>query len=339
MKSSPKSYAGSWRKTIFGATMVTMMTAGTVVPQSSRAAQPAQQSLVFITLGTMGGPIAHPKRSQPANAIVAGPDVYLVDVGDGAAQRLAETGLRLNAVRGVFISHLHFDHTGGLGAVIGLRHQTNAPGVLTVYGPPGTKQLVDGIVASMQPGAEAGDGLPGAKRRLPESGVRVHELRGDATIELAGLKVTTAENTHYSFAPGSPEAKKFASLSLRFDGNGRSLVYTGDTGPSAQVERLARGADLLVSEMIDLRATLAAIRRNSPNMPAELVKGVSQHLEAHHLSPEQVGQLAARAGVRRVVVTHIVPGAIDKEEQATYLAGISKHFKGPAEIADDLDRF
>ena len=68
-------------------------------------------------------------------------------------------------------------------------------------------------------------------------------------------------------------------------------------------------------------------------------EGVSRHLAAHHLSPEQVGELASRARVGRVVITHIVPGNMTAEQQARYRAGIAQHYRGPIRFADDLDRF
>lgn len=43
----------------------------------------------FITLGTMGGPVASPARSQPANALIFGDDTYLIDIGDGAVEQIA----------------------------------------------------------------------------------------------------------------------------------------------------------------------------------------------------------------------------------------------------------
>lgn len=293
----------------------------------------------FITLGTMGGPVASPTRSQPANVLLVGKDAYLVDAGDGAAGRLATAGIPLTNVRAVFLSHLHFDHTGGLGAVLGLRYQTDVPGVLTVYGPPGTRKLVDGIVASMEPGAEGGYGLPGAKFVPPASTVRVVELSGGETLALGGMKVTVAENSHYSWAPGSPEAARFKSLSLRFDLPDRSIVYTGDTGPSASVERLARGADLLVSEMIDVPATVANVRRNNPSLQGPALDAMVRHLSTHHLTPEQVGELAARADVKRVVITHNVPGPSDRATTERSLVGIRTRFGGRVTIANDLDRF
>ena len=294
---------------------------------------------VFVTLGTRGGPIADAQRSQPANVLVRGRDAYLVDVGDGTAQQLARAGIALPRVKAVWISHLHFDHTGGLSAIIGLRYQTDVLGPLAIYGPPGTKALVAGIIASMQPAADAGYGLPGSRRVDPASIVTVTELGDGQGVALDGMSVRVAQNTHYSFAPGSDPDRRFKSFSYRFDLPGRSIVYTGDTGPSPAVERLARGADLLVSEMIDVDATVDTVRRNTPGMAPAAMAGMRRHLSDHHLTPPQVGELAARAGVKRVVVTHFVAPDATPAQIAAYLADIRKSYAGPAVIANDLDRF
>jgi ribonuclease BN (tRNA processing enzyme) len=89
-----------------------------IVVLSGALAAPSERD-TFITLGTHGGPLPNAKRSEPANALVVDRAVYLVDAGDGAADQLAKAGLSLQALRAVFISHLHFDHTGGLFAVLG----------------------------------------------------------------------------------------------------------------------------------------------------------------------------------------------------------------------------
>lgn len=302
-------------------------------------AQPAKSGDGFVTLGTMGGPVPSPDRSQPANALVHAGRVYLVDAGDGTVQQLSRAGLSLPQVRGVFLSHLHADHTGGLSAVLALRNQTNQNERLIVYGPPGTRELVAGMVASMQPAARVGYGIPGQPWSPPAETVMVIELRDGESLSVDGMTVTAAQNSHYDFAPGSLEDRNYKSLSLRFDLPGRSIVYTGDTGPSAAVEKLANGADLLVSEMIDLAGTMANVARNSPNMPPPAKQQLEQHLSTHHLTPEAVGQLAARAKVKALVITHFAAGTPDPDRTRGYLDQIRQHFRGTVSLANDLDRY
>jgi len=303
------------------------------------AAQPVPSADGFITLGTMGGPVSSPSRSQPANALVHQGKVYLVDAGDGTVQQLARAGIMLPRVRAVFISHLHADHTGGLSAVLALRNQTNQRDPITVYGPPGTRELVAGMIASMQPAARVGYGIPGQPWAPPADTVTVIELGDGERTSLEGITVTAAQNSHYDFAPGSVEDRNYKSLSFRFDLPGRSIVYTGDTGPSAAVEKLAKAADLLVSEMIDMGGTMANVARNSPDMPPQAKQQLEQHLSTHHLTPEAVGQLASRAGVKALVITHFAAGTPDPARTKGYIAEIARLYSGPVTLANDLDHF
>lgn len=298
-----------------------------------------QRASTWVTLGTMGGPIASPDRSQPANVLLVQSGAILVDAGDGTAEQLAKAGVPLPRVRAVLLSHLHFDHTGGLAAILGLRYQTNVPGKLAIYGPPGTRALVDGLVASMRPAAEAGYGLPGEPMVRPEDTVTVTELTDGSRTDVAGVPVTAAQNSHYSFAPGSEPDRRFKSLSFRFALPDRVIAYTGDTGPSGAVERLARGADLLVSEMIDVAATVANVRRNTPDMSAGALAGLTRHLSEHHLTAHQVGEMAARAGVKQVVVTHLVATGATPQQMEALQADVEEAFKGKVTLAHDLDRF
>ncbi|MBC2663788.1 MBL fold metallo-hydrolase [Novosphingobium flavum] len=293
--------------------------------------------IALVTLGTMGGPVPDDNRSQPANALVRGNAVYLVDVGDGTVGQLARAGIALPRVKAVFLSHLHADHTGGLNAVLALRNQILVKDRLTVYGPPGTRQLVAGIVASMQPAAKAGYGIPGQPWGPPEESVTAVEIAGGADFAVGDMRVRAVQNSHYDFAPGSPEDQSYKSLALRFEVPGRSIAYTGDTGPSAAVEQLAAGADLLVSEMIDIDTTMARVGQNAPDMPAVARQNMVRHLTTHHLSPQDVGKLAARAGAKALVVTHFAGGTAGPARLAAVLEEVRQGFRGAVALASDLD--
>ncbi len=289
----------------------------------------------FITLGTAGGPEAD-ARSQPANLMQAGNDWYLVDAGDGAAVQLAKSGVRLPDVTGLFISHLHFDHTGGVLALLGLRMQLNAFNTFSIYGPPGTKAFVEGILKGMDPAREAAYGMPGVSW---VANVEITELVDGSTLEFDGMTVHVAENSHFLIPESAGEPEKAKSLSFRFELEDRSILFTGDTGPSERVEELAQGADILISEMMDIAVVLETVRRNNPNMPEQQFSDVDWHLSSHHLLPEQVGEMAANAGVKQLIITHMVPSVNTEEDAAKYIDIIDDYFDGEIIFANDLDSF
>lgn len=300
------------------------------------AAAPAAGKVSFVTLGTNSGPIPNARRAEPANLLRAGGHDILVDVGDGAAWQLAKAGVGLDHVHEILISHLHFDHTGGLYALLSQRYQSLVTGPVTIYGPPGTRQVVDGLVAAMVASTQ---GPMYARARLqggPGDAIKVVEIGDGATFAIGDVHVTAASNSHFSIPPGSPDATKFVSLSYRFDMQGRSIVYTGDTGPSANVERLAAGADLLLCEIMDPDAALARLKADHPGMPDAIWAMVSRHFHDEHMSPLEVGKLAGRAGVKALVLTHdaLEPSAIPAARRI-----IAGTYKGSIRFAADLDVF
>ncbi len=318
--------------------LVTVL-AALVIGMAGTVAEPASHRPVWVTLGTAGGPMPNPLRSQPANALLAGQNIVLFDVGDGAVEKLAQAGLRLENVKAVVLSHLHMDHAAGLEGVIGLRWQNSLRGPFTVYGPPGTKAMVDGIIAALQPSIGAGYGFDNDFGKDPVE-IRVQEIEAGTPFDvLPDITVRAVENTHYTFSPGSEDARRYKSFSFRIDGEGRTIVYTGDTGPSDAVTGLAKGADLLVSEVQDLPALEKIIRQAAPNMPAVVRNNLTAHLRQHHLSPEDVGDIAKTAGVGRVVLTHLGPAPPEAVAQKLFVPGVNAVFDGPVVVAEDLGRY
>jgi ribonuclease BN (tRNA processing enzyme) len=269
--------------------------------------------------------------------LIAGTETILVDTGDGTVDQLAKHGLTLGSVRTVFVSHHHHDHVGGLAAVIGLRWMNQFPGVLTVYGPPGTHELVDGILKQLGPQSRIGFGL-GQAPPPPAQSVRVVELDGKTPVRIGDLTITAVPNSHFD-VEGKAAAGAALSLSYRFQLGTRSIAYTGDTGPSAAVEALSAGSDMLVSEVIDLDRLLAQIKVTRRDATPEMLADMSKHLGTHHLLAADLGAMAARAKVGRVVLTHFaIPGPLAESER-DLRAGIRQYYAGPLDLARDLSSF
>lgn len=289
----------------------------------------------FTTLGTNSGPIPNPRRGESANLLRADGQLILVDAGDGAAWQLGKSNVELGSINTIFISHLHFDHTGGLFAVLGQRFQTLNSTPVTIYGPRGTKAVVAGLITALTASVEGAMNMRARMPGAPGDNIKVVELDDGATFALGQIRVTAASNSHFSATPGS-EATKRATLSFRFDTPGRTIVYTGDTGPSAAVEKLAKDADLLVSEIMDPDEAIARRRKQTTDRPEAVWKMISEHFHKEHLSPTEVGLLASRANVKRLVLTHnaLPPELIDRARLQ-----IQANFKGPITFAEDLNSF
>ena len=188
-------------------------------------------------------------------------------------------------------------------------------------------------------GTEAGP-YPNPERSQPANrDTEVVEIRDGEILEFDGLTVTAVDNTHLGIPGVEYDRDRYQSLSFRFDLPDRSIVYTGDTGPSEAVEELARGADVLVAEMMDMEWAIENVRRQNPSIPQPVFERVSNHLRTHHLTPLQVGEMATRVGVGRVVITHFSPGFTDPDAVSGYEHQVRAAYDGEVVIANDLDRF
>lgn len=296
----------------------------------------------FVTLGTAGGPIIHLDRSQPANAVVVDGSVYLFDTGNGIQRQMRAAGLSLDRVRAVFISHHHLDHNADLGPLLMNRWLQGHHDAITVIGPPGTARMTKAMAAAFQPTVNAPIMIGGPAKPPVTQTLRLQDLPKSMTapqvvFEDDKVRVLAIINDHFHFAPGSIEQRMSRSYSYRIESHGRTMVYTGDTGPSANLDLLARDADLLVAEVIDLPLTIERLRR--PEIRSEMIEGLASHMERDHLTPSAIAQLAKRAGVRKVVLTHLVPTIDGRTDLSGFTKGLAGVFDGEVVIARDLDRF
>ena len=293
----------------------------------------------LVLLGTGAGPIPRKDRSQPANLLVVGGRPYLIDAGNGVARQLARAGFVPSDVRNVFITHHHMDHNADMGALMSFawiednkRNDKNV-GPIRFFGPTSTTELVQAAQAFMSVSERIfRSGIP----MSPVSGhFEGHDISGPGEVFRDDrIVVTAAENSHYTGTKSNADK----SYAYRFDTPGRSIVFCGDTGPSEAVTALAKDADVLVCEVNDTEATIKEIAA-STRLPPLALKAVRMHMEQQHISPEQIGQMASRAGVKSVVLTHYSPGLDGETNLSIYSDGVRKYFSGPVIAGNDLLEF
>ncbi|MGQ0280332.1 MBL fold metallo-hydrolase [Sphingopyxis sp. Q841] len=313
------------------AALLLTLSSHSVIGTGAAAQDASAKPAMWIELGTQAGPVPISDRSQPAHLLQWGDQAILIDVGDGAAQQLAKVGVMPADIDVIVISHLHFDHIGGLFGLLGMRYQASLAGAspLVIYGPPGTQAIIDNLLAAFTPAT--------ALTRMAAPTYKVHELRDGSRLDIDGIAVTVAGNSHYDLWPDA--ASRPVSLSYRFDTPGRSIVYTGDTGPSRALETLAAGADLLVSEIMDVESALAPIQSGRAKLTEKDEAYIRDHFTKQHLVPDEVGKLAAAAKVKSLLVTHFGGASSDPAQVPQLTKQIARHYKGPITFARDLDRF
>jgi ribonuclease BN (tRNA processing enzyme) len=248
----------------------------------------------LVTVGT-GTVAPSADRTAACHWVERGGPRILLDCGPGSLHRLATFGLPWHDVTHVVLSHFHPDHFAELPMLVYALKYATVPArsePLVVLGPPGVVRLIKALAEGYGPWL-LDPGFP----------IGILDVRDGAPFPLDG------EVTLETFpVPHTPE-----SVALSIAGPDGRLVYTGDTGPSADLATWATECDLLLAEC-SLPETMA--------------------LDTH-LTPERAGALARAARARRLVLTHFYPPVETSDPAATAAAA----FGGPVTAARDGDRF
>lgn len=307
--------------------------------QSNGGRTPAKGTR-FITLGTRSGPAPDLHRAQCSNVLITNGAAYVIDAGDGVSRRLIRLGVNFRDIGNIFITHPHSDHTGGLGALMMWLYDRGDPTkVVGIYGPPGTAASVHGLLQFLAVNADIR--ISDGTKSIPATKLFTGKDTDEGLVfQDANVKVTAVENTHFHFQPGSPGYGKYRSYAYRFDATDRSVVFTGDTGPSDAIANLAKGADLLISEAtnpVDEYKEAEIKTGFWQQRTSEEQKNLIRHHIEEHLLPEDLGKMAARANVKAVVMTHLQPSPND--DYLRYVDEVKKYYSGQVFVAKDLMEF
>jgi Metal-dependent hydrolases of the beta-lactamase superfamily III len=308
------------------------MASPVVLAQTAPGARDSGDRLIL--LGTGGGPLIREKRSQPSSLLIVEGKLYLIDAGVGTVERLVKAGFQPEDIDSVFLTHQHMDHTGGLADVMQFRSLTPSAKPFRVYGPPGTVQLVQAAQSylGISQRVFASEGL--VQGPSPTTATLSKDIVADGIVLDDGVvRVVAGENSHYRFKAGTPSSGVDKSYAYRFETRSGTITFTGDSGPSAALENLASGSDVLVSEVIDIDG---ALRMAPLGLSATARKQFAIHMGKGHLTPEEVGKLATKSRVKSVVLTHFVPGRDTEHDADAYVTGVRRYYTGPVLAGEDL---
>ena len=274
----------------------------------------------LILLGTGGGPRPRKLRSAPAQVIVVNDTAYVIDCGDGVARQLVLAGVALAGLRHVFITHHHSDHNADYGNLILLAWTAGLRTPVDTWGPPPLEKMTRLFLETNAYDIQARIADEG---RIPLAPlVHVHEVRSGGLVMRDGNVTVTAALVHHP-----PVVPAFA---YRFDAADRSIVISGDTTPSHNLIQLARDADVLVHEAMYPPALdrLVAGVANAPDLKRSIL--------SHHTSAEGAGRVAQAAGVKTLVLSHLVPSEDPLLTDQMWIDAASTHFRGRVILGKDL---
>ncbi|HWK11261.1 MAG TPA: MBL fold metallo-hydrolase [Vicinamibacterales bacterium] len=287
---------------------------GSVVTAAAATARADQPRSRLILLGTAGGPTPKPSRAAPANAIVIGDRTYVIDCGNGVARQLALAHIPLTTIRHVFITHHHSDHDADYGNLLLLAWGDRLTTRVDTWGPPPLRRMTKLFLEMNQPDITVRERDEGRPPLGPL--IHPHEVDGDGDVMRDDVVRVTAARVEHPLVP--------VALAYRFDCPDRSIVFSGDTRRSDHLVALARGADVLVHEVL-----------LPSRLPGNMSEALRLHIMNSHTAAEDAGRVAAAAGVKMLVLTHLVPTEPPAPDDE-WMAPARRHFTGRIVVARDL---
>jgi ribonuclease BN (tRNA processing enzyme) len=288
---------------------------GALLP-SALAQSCGPHGIVVQVLGS-GGPELQDKRASSSYLIWQnGKARVLVDAGGGSALRFGESGAQMSQLDVFLFTHFHVDHSGDFAALVKSSWFEDRDRPLPIYGPtgndfmPATTEFVSDFFGNERgayrylselfaPGAE------GSYKLQPHN-----VLAGSAPAEVfhSGDLTISAVRVVHGAVP---------ALAWRVDVAGKVIAFSGDTnGEGEGLARLAVNADLFIAH----------------NAVPEGAAGIERRL---HMPPYVIGQIAADAHVKSLVLSHRMMRTLGQEEQTQ--VEIKKRYSGPIQFANDLD--
>lgn len=291
---------------------------GLTLAAATAFAVPSKTRLIL--LGTGGGPRPRKTRRPSSQVILIGDAAYVVDCGNGVAAQLVHANVPLPSLRHVFITHHHSDHNADYGNLLLIAWASGLKTRVDTWGPPPLAKMTRLFFEMNEYDINTRIADEGRSPLVPL--VHPHEFsKGGLILQDENVKVTCALVDHPPIAP---------AFAYRFDTADRSIVISGDTKYSEGLIRLANGADVLVHEALYPSAVEKLVA------PLPNAVELKRSILSHHTPAEEVGRVAAEAGVKTLVLSHFVPAEDPSITEQMWIDAARSKFKGTVIAGRDL---
>lgn len=282
-----------------------------------------------------GGPLPDPVRSGPCLAVLAGRTLLVFDTGANSSRILQRMQLSPGDITALFLTHFHSDHIDGLGEMSLQRWVGRAnTEPLPIHGPEGVQQIVRGFnLAYSMDHTYRHDHHGDTVAPLSGAGMRAAPFRAPAKEDDMmlvwqndeGVQVRTFWVDHEPVAP---------ALGYRIDYKNRSMVISGDTNEKTRVAEWAQGVDLLAHEALS-DALVGLLHASALRVGNRVAAKVLEDIPPYHTTPVEAAKIAERAGVRHLLLHHIIPPLVVPGLRDYFLEGVAEHYDGPFTLSQD----
>jgi len=278
------------------------------------------QNMRVVLLGTQGGPTFNAQRLGISTLVLAGSERLLFDAGRGTTTGMARVGINPAEVTKVFLTHLHSDHVISLPELLAYPWAQGRDVPLSVWGPTGTRSMMQKFEEALAFDIHVRRDVD---EKLAADGVRVvaTDISEGVVYQSGGVTVTAFLVDHGPVQP---------AYGYRVDFQGHSVVLSGDTKPSDNLVKFAKGVDVLIHEL--------GRYKEDPLLsgpPDELLPNSRQtrrqaiRIAAHHTDGVEVGAVLDRVKPKLAVFSHY-----NVDPQST-LPLVRRHYAGPVEFGED----